>query len=134
MCGTLSDRCCVTLLIIGFDQLLSGNVVSCSICQSYGLLQKSVKTEKSEKSGKPPDEKEREMIQKNTNKIKNINNNDISNNNISNNSISSSSTEMRSVDNNFNFDFSVRRNFKWCWWECKAPYCPYCGILMQPLT
>ena len=90
-----------------------------------------MKTEKTEKLGKPPEENEREMIQKNANKI-----NSISNNNISNNSISSSSAEMRSVDNNFNvnFNFKVKRNFKWCWWECKAPYCPYCGILMQPLT
>ena len=27
-----------------------------------------------------------------------------------------------------------RREFDWYWWDRKAPYCPYCSILMLPLV
>lgn len=24
--------------------------------------------------------------------------------------------------------------FRWCWWDGKAPCCPFCAVLMLPIT
>lgn len=38
-CTTLFDRCCVSFVTVGFDSLISGNVLRCTICSSVGLVQ-----------------------------------------------------------------------------------------------
>jgi hypothetical protein len=36
-CSTVFDRCCITFLTVGFDSLVSGNVLKCPICSSVAL-------------------------------------------------------------------------------------------------
>jgi hypothetical protein len=36
-CSTEFDRCCITFLTVGFDTLVSGNVLKCPICSSVAL-------------------------------------------------------------------------------------------------
>lgn len=37
-CTTLFDRCCVTFVTVGFDSLVAGNVLRCTICSAVGLI------------------------------------------------------------------------------------------------
>ena len=89
-CKTKFDRCSITLLTIGFDPIVEGHVLKCSICQAVGLLHPSNNRNNAE--GQIRDEL--------------------------------SVKTCKSKGNEFN----------WSWWDGKAPYCPYCGILMVPLT
>lgn len=85
VCRTEFDRCSITLLTIGFDPIIEGHVLKCSVCQAVGLLHSKTR------------------IKHSNGKIQDPN------------------------------GISVKE-FNLGWWIGKAPCCPYCGILMVPLT
>jgi hypothetical protein len=123
-CGTLFDRCCTTFQTIGFDALTSGNVLSCSVCSSMGLVHNSNRTVSTEIAQDTSKRKSnsKEEIKDSINKKK-----------------SRVSVNAKNILTGANDDLDseavdIRREFDWYWWDRKAPYCPYCSILMLPLV
>ena len=116
-CGTFFDRCCTTFLTIGFDAIMSGNVLMCSVCSSTGLLHRNDKILSND-------------IALDTNKRKSNGNEDRKE------SAKKKKSHVLITESNDDFDgeaLDCRKEFDWFWWDMKAPYCPYCSILMLPL-
>ena len=117
-CGTFFDRCCTTFLTIGFDAMTSGDVLMCTVCSSTGLLYRSDKTHptdtytKTDTAAALDTSKKKSRSENTSKKVISEDNNDHSN--------------AEAVD--------CRKEFDWSWWDRKAPYCPYCSILMLPLV
>ena len=115
-CGTFFDRCCTTFLTIGFDAMTSGDVLICTVCSSTGLLHRSNKTHPTDTCTKT------DTTALDTNKKK-----------------SRSAIMSKNISSQDNKEYSnaeavdCRKEFDWSWWDRKAPYCPYCSILMLPL-
>jgi hypothetical protein len=122
-CGTLFDRCCTTFQTIGFDALTSGNVLSCSVCSSMGLVHnnRAVSTEITQDTSKRKTNSKEEQKQS-TNKTK------------SRFSVSAKNVLTGATDDLDSEAVVSRGEFDWYWWDRKAPYCPYCSILMLPLV
>jgi hypothetical protein len=96
-------------IYIGLDELANGKVLKCSICKSYGLI-----PSRGSKMASGSSAANQTKIEKTQNLIENA---------------------PKSNDKNENDgDNSCNNEFSWCWWDGKAPYCPFCGILMLPLT
>jgi hypothetical protein len=119
-CGIASDRCCITLLAVGFSDIVSGNVLKCPLCQSVGLS--NMKKNHLIEDVTNTESLEKEKEKKSRKKAKT---DDFSSKIGSTNIIDNSS----SIANE-----SMKKEFDWSWWGDKAPYCPFCAVLMLPLT
>ena len=123
-CGTLFDRCCTTFQTIGFDALTSGNVLSCSVCSSMGLVHnnnRAVLTAIAQDTSKRKSNSKEEK-KESTNKKK------------SRSSVNVKNVLTGATDDLDSKASDSRREYDWYWWDRKAPYCPYCSILMLPLV
>ena len=145
-CGINNDRCCITLNIITFDDLINCQVLKCPICKSFGRLPKSL--------SKPRRDVEVVNIPKD-----NTNNNISSDNNIiidiensekidkvlfsSDAEIESSRNDLNNCESNLNGDIIDKLhqhtavnglNYRWTFWSNNGPLCPFCVVSMLPIA
>ena len=120
-CGTFFDRCCTTFLTIGFDAMMTGDVLICTVCSSTGLLHRSDKSFLTSTDTKNATATAIATLDTNKKKSR----------------LATTSKNVNSEDSNEDSNDEAvdsRKEFDWFWWDRKAPYCPYCSILMLPLV